>query len=301
MCELLGMSARFPAGITLSLNEFARHGGETGPHSDGWGVAFYEGLDANVVRESIAAANSNLMSTLCGQTVESEIVVAHIRKASYGPVELKNTHPFRRELGGRAHIFAHNGHLPGIRKSLTIGKFNAAMPIGNTDSEHAFCSLINRLSEIWATGRQLPDLSLRIAVVRKFAREMGQYGSANFLYSDGDVLFVYGYVRIQDNGEQRAPGLHYLTVNCNYGQGRSDLAAVEFKSKQVQQVTLVSTHPLGKRGWKPMQEGQLMVVQNGKIIYNEMVTSKAAGVFTSNYPDAYNRINMCLSTSMLTI
>ena len=43
MCELLGMSAHHPASITLSLNEFARHGGETGPHVDGWGIAFYEG------------------------------------------------------------------------------------------------------------------------------------------------------------------------------------------------------------------------------------------------------------------
>ena len=39
MCELLGMSAHHPASITISLNEFARHGGETGPHADGWGVA----------------------------------------------------------------------------------------------------------------------------------------------------------------------------------------------------------------------------------------------------------------------
>ena len=58
MCELLGMSAYHPASITLSLNEFARHGGETGPHVDGWGVAFYEGRDANLIRESSAAARS---------------------------------------------------------------------------------------------------------------------------------------------------------------------------------------------------------------------------------------------------
>ena len=84
MCELLGMSARYPAGITLSLNEFARHGGETGPHSDGWGVAFYEGLDANVIRESVAAVNSNLMSTLCGQTVEAKLLSPIFAKPAMG-------------------------------------------------------------------------------------------------------------------------------------------------------------------------------------------------------------------------
>ena len=103
MCELLGMSAHHPASITLSLNEFARHGGETGPHVDGWGVAFYEGRDANLIRESSAAADSVLMSTLREYRVASETVLAHIRRASFGPVELRNTYPFRRELRGWVH------------------------------------------------------------------------------------------------------------------------------------------------------------------------------------------------------
>ena len=301
MCELLGMSARFPASITLSLNEFARHGGETGPHSDGWGIAFYEGPDANLVRESTAAAHSNLMSTLCSQTVESETVIAHIRKASLGQVELKNTHPFRRELGSRAHIFAHNGHLPGLRKKLRTDTTGMLRPIGDTDSEHAFCSLVSRLSEIWDGYKSVPHVSKRIAVVRRFARKVSQYGPANFLYSDGEVLFVYGHVRTQADGEQRAPGLHYTSVKCNYGRGHSDLADVEFNSDKTQQVTLVSTKPLGERGWRPMQEGQLLVIKKGKIIYNEMVTSKAASIYTSNNQDLYRRIDNCLSTAILTV
>ncbi len=122
MCELLGMSAHHPASITLSLNEFARHGGETGPHADGWGVAYYEGPDANLIRESTPAADSVLMSTLRQYKVASEIVIAHIRRASFGPVELKNTHPFRRELGGRIHTFAHNGDLPGIEDRFGSGR-----------------------------------------------------------------------------------------------------------------------------------------------------------------------------------
>jgi predicted glutamine amidotransferase len=120
MCELLGMSAHHPASITLSLNEFARHGGETGPHVDGWGVAFYESPDANLIRESSAAADSTLMSTLRAYRVASEIVLAHIRRASFGPVELRNTHPFRRELRGWVHCLAHNGDLPGIEQQFEL-------------------------------------------------------------------------------------------------------------------------------------------------------------------------------------
>ena len=41
MCELFGMSTRRPSTVTLSLEEFSRHGGLSGPHKDGWGIALY--------------------------------------------------------------------------------------------------------------------------------------------------------------------------------------------------------------------------------------------------------------------
>ncbi|MEC7823511.1 MAG: class II glutamine amidotransferase, partial [Pseudomonadota bacterium] len=43
MCELLGMSANTPTDLCFSFTGLTRRGGETGPHKDGWGVAFYEG------------------------------------------------------------------------------------------------------------------------------------------------------------------------------------------------------------------------------------------------------------------
>jgi len=39
---------------------------------------------------------------------------SHIRHATRGGVSLANTQPFVRELGGRTHVFAHNGDLPAI-------------------------------------------------------------------------------------------------------------------------------------------------------------------------------------------
>jgi predicted glutamine amidotransferase len=160
MCELLGMSAHHPASITLSLNEFARHGGETGPHVDGWGVAFYEGPDANLIRESSAAASSELMLTLRGYRVASEIVLAHIRRASFGPVELRNTHPFRREIFGRVHSFAHNGDLPGLEQQFDLEPESISTPVGNTDSEYAFCLLMQRMSHLWKKPGAIPGFFL---------------------------------------------------------------------------------------------------------------------------------------------
>jgi glutamine amidotransferase len=269
MCELLGMSAHHPASITLSLNEFARHGGETGPHVDGWGVAFYDGPDANLIRESTSAADSVLMSTLRGYKLTSEIVIAHIRRASFGPVELRNTHPFRREFAGRVHTFAHNGDLPGIEDQFDLEQNGFASPVGNTDSEFAFCLLMQRLSRVWNGKGVIPSLSTRKKIISGFARQIGTLGSANFLYSDGDALFVYGHLRTQSDGSVRAPGLHYISVSCDYGLGRSKLASVKLESDQVQKVTLVSTTPLNEGDWTPMLESELLILKGGEIVDSE--------------------------------
>ncbi len=45
MCELFALSSRDPATMTLSLEAFAKRGGLTGPHKDGWGIAYYENAE----------------------------------------------------------------------------------------------------------------------------------------------------------------------------------------------------------------------------------------------------------------
>jgi glutamine amidotransferase len=209
------------------------------------------------------------MSTLRGYKLTSEIVIAHIRRASFGPVELRNTHPFRRELAGRVHTFAHNGDLPGIEDQYNLGQNGFALPVGNTDSEYAFCLLMQRLSRVWSGKGVIPSLSIRKKIISGFARQIGTLGSANFLYSDGDALFVHGHLRTQSDGSVRAPGLHYISVSCDYGFGRSELASVKLESDQVQKVTLVSTTPLNEGDWTPMLEGELLILKGGEIVDSE--------------------------------
>lgn len=40
MCELLGMSANVPTDICFSFSGLTERGGNIGPHTDGWGIAF---------------------------------------------------------------------------------------------------------------------------------------------------------------------------------------------------------------------------------------------------------------------
>jgi hypothetical protein len=43
MCQLLGMNCNVPTDIVFSFTGFATRGGQTDHHSDGWGIAFFEG------------------------------------------------------------------------------------------------------------------------------------------------------------------------------------------------------------------------------------------------------------------
>jgi predicted glutamine amidotransferase len=111
MCELFAMSALQPAEVSFSLEEFSQHGGLSGPHKDGWGIAFYQDRDALIIREPLPAASSAYVRFIESTPIRSRLVLSHIRRATQGGVNLENTQPFARELGGRLHVFAHNGQL----------------------------------------------------------------------------------------------------------------------------------------------------------------------------------------------
>lgn len=63
MCELFALSARCPATVTMSLSELSRRGGLTGPHADGWGVAWYDGASARLLREAAPEADVTVLAS----------------------------------------------------------------------------------------------------------------------------------------------------------------------------------------------------------------------------------------------
>lgn len=74
-----------------------------------------------------------------------------IRLATHGKRALRNTQPFIRALAGRVHLFAQNGELAGIERDRNF-KWGRFQPVGNTDSELVFCSLLDRLAPLWEAG-----------------------------------------------------------------------------------------------------------------------------------------------------
>ena len=266
MCELLAVSARFPTTIHLSLDELASHGGSKGPHRDGWGVAYLQDGDALVLREPDAASESRLLACAKHQALRSSTVIAHIRRATQGPRMLRNTQPFTRELGGRIHAFAHNGMLSGVEQDA---RFPARQfrCIGDTDSEYAFCALLERMGPLW--DHDVPSLDDRVAELRAFAASLRALGPANFLYTDGDALFAHGHRRRDDAGEIRPPGLHVLCRSCSAAVDGVPLAGVSVAHDEEQQVALVASVPLSGEPWEALAEGELVVIREGRVVRRE--------------------------------
>jgi glutamine amidotransferase len=184
MCELLGMNCNVPTDIVFSFAGFRQRGGRTGPHQDGWGIAFYEGRGARVFHDLSSSADSEIARFVQSYPIKSKNVISHIRRRTRSRVCVENTHPFQRELWGRTWVFAHNGYLRGIKHK----RLRFYHPIGTTDSEHAFCYMLDSIRRRFprpAAGAALD------ALVHQLADEIAALGKFNFLMCDSRRLYSY--------------------------------------------------------------------------------------------------------------
>ena len=150
MCQLLGMNCNTPTDVTFSFTGFAQRGGRTDHHADGWGIAFFEGAGLRHFVDHQPACESPVAELIRRYPIKSRNVIAHIRKATQGAVALENCHPFVRELWGRYWVFAHNGNLENFHPRLHA----SFRPVGATDSERAFCWLMQELAKSHAGRAQ---------------------------------------------------------------------------------------------------------------------------------------------------
>ena len=141
MCQLLGMNCNTPTDIVFSFEGFRLRGGLTDRHADGFGIGFFENKGVRMFHDDKPSASSPVADLVKTYQIKSTNVIAHIRKATQGSVGLANTHPFIREMWGEYWLFAHNGHLGGFQPEE--GKYYR--PVGSTDSERAFCFILEQL------------------------------------------------------------------------------------------------------------------------------------------------------------
>lgn len=259
MCELFAFCGEHPTLLRFSLQEFARHSDAT-RNADGWGIANYVDGDVRLVKEAAVARDSACLQFIEQHPMRTTLLLSHIRRATQGTTAVRNCQPFMRELGGAMHVFAHNGHLDraALQRLASSDEFR---PVGETDSELAFCILLARLRPLWRAAAAPPAIDARRQVVAAFASELRELGPANFLYTDGDALFAHGHKRTQDDGEVRPPGLHVLCQSCAQGL---DAEGLQIALPLVQGAQLlVASVPLSADAWRPLADGELLVAQCG--------------------------------------
>ncbi len=257
MCELLGMSFNLPVRPNVSFRGF-RHRGRANPH--GWGIAFYPDESAQVIKEPLEATESGLSGFLQGyEGIKSRIFIAHVRYSSVGSRTHKNTHPFSRELYGKEYVFAHNGTL-GHYESLKLVRFR---PIGDTDSEHAFCHLLARIEERGINDWKGQDFDW----LAEKLREINRWGRFNCIFSDGEFLFCY-------HDRDGYNGLSFLHRRPPYGKIKLkdedwEINLAEEKRKE-QTGYIVATKPLTDENWESFKPGELIVFKDGSMVYSNL-------------------------------
>lgn len=166
------------------------------------------------------------------------------------------------------HVFAHNGDLRNIQSQhqLELGRFR---PIGDTDSEYAFCVLLHRLETKWLPGTSVPSLQERVQLFREFVEPLRDLGPANIVYSDGDAVFIHGHKRKPKPtaGVPRPPGLHVLCRRCAAPLEKLAMEGVCVEPGPVdQEVVLAASIPLTRENWRPLAEGEILVLDQGRIL-----------------------------------
>jgi glutamine amidotransferase len=254
MCELLGMECNVPTDIVFSFTGLALRGGKTGPHADGWGLALYDGKYARSFLEPTPACESPMAAFIRDNPIKTLLAVAHVRKKTRGRASLENMHPFKRALWGRHWVFAHNGTLPFVRRR----KLSTEHPVGETDSEHAFCWMLEQLRASFPGG--YPRQARRLwSTIAELGGELGAEGKFNFLLADGRYLYA-----------RCGTKLCYIERKAPFGRATLSDAELQIDfsafTNPRDRVAVVATVPLTRdETWHQGEPGTMWVFRGGQL------------------------------------
>lgn len=251
MCQLMGMNCNVPTDICFSFEGFHKRGGTTDHHADGWGIAFFEQAGCRLFLDHQASTVSPIAALVRKYPIKSTNVIAHIRKATVGAITLANTHPFMRELWGQYWIFAHNGNID--TPPVLHGK--RFLPVGDTDSEQAFCWILEQLSDRFDEQPNEADL---YAVLADLAKDLAGRGVVNFILSNGKFLAAHC-----------STNLYYIVREAPFGAAHlvDDDITVDFSGLTAanDRAAIIATEPLtDNERWTKMSSGELLIFQDGK-------------------------------------
>lgn len=266
MCDLLGLTFSTPITAKISLNIFQEQGAA---NPDGWGLAFYNDGRLQIIKEARSAIESELYDFM-EQYIHSQTIISHVRRSTRGVPSYLNTHPFYRRmiLNGieQEYAFAHNGTLSDI-SHLSFGPY---APLGETDSERAFCHILNVLYSQGNIRWTVDDFNLLETTLRRINDHKN---TLNCLFSDGKHLFCYSDENDHNNGlryvKQEYPFGKIELIGTDEKIGSIDITSYKNNTPPGTSLSgyIISTKMLTKERWIEFDGGELIVFKEGKIVH----------------------------------
>ncbi len=199
MCRLFGFRSVIHSQVHESLVRADNALGiQSNDHPDGWGVSYYVGDSPHIIKSGKTAINDSIFQKISG-VVSSQTVMAHIRKATLGEINILNTHPF--QFGHWT--FAHNGNIKDFSKvrdkllDNITPEFRRYI-LGTTDSELIFYYLISNI----AARVNIHDSYIKIAPVMEAVEETIK-----------EIIKIIGPLHLENDGPNTENYLTFIITN----------------------------------------------------------------------------------------
>jgi glutamine amidotransferase len=254
MCRLLGIVSSETTDYRFCLRHAPRSlAAVSREHPHGWGLAVHERARGWQVHRHVACAGDDERFHATADTSRGEVLVAHVRKRTVGPLAVHNTHPFRR---GRW-VFAHNGTIEDMAfLERHAAPERLAEVEGDTDSERYFAYLLTFVDRAGATEGATDALDEAIVEAITACAARPRFGAANFLLSDGDTLYALRSGRT----------LHLLTrgtADPLVTRWRHDGVEVETPWSSRRRAVLIASDRISEEPWRELEDGTLLRVDGG--------------------------------------
>ena len=150
-------------------------------------------------------------------------------------------------------IFAHNGDLWDF-KPTHEGRF---LPVGTSDSENAFCYILERFEKKY---KEYPGLETLYQDLTEMGNDIAQFGTFNFLLSNGEGLLARASTKLYYIIRQ-APFAEAHLLDKDYTINFSE------HTTEGDRVAVIATEPLtDNETWTQFEEHQLILFKDGEVI-----------------------------------
>jgi predicted glutamine amidotransferase len=253
MCRLLGAVSSEEAHFRLTLREAPRSlAFLSQEHRDGWGIGVFSEKEGWTIERGTLCAHEDDEFHEVAAGSQGQLLIAHVRKRTVGPISLCNTHPFHE---GRW-VFAHNGtiqDIPWVRSHTPADRVQSLR--GDTDSELLFAFLLSRLEETPIASEAPDDTDRALIAALHQLRAHPTLGACTFLLSDGERLYAYRSGRslfLLERTPSDAVRMERESIETG--------AVVETAWSPARHAILVASEKITDEPWQDVDEGTLLRV-----------------------------------------